>query len=168
MPIPKPDSDRSRADGYRPIALLSCMGKVFERMVNRRLITELETNQRLDPRQHAFRSGKGVDSHLAALESLLSFENDEHVEIVTLDISKAYDTTWKPGILHTLKEWKISGRMMNMLSSFLANRRFQVFANGSTSSLRKADNGVPQGSILSVTLFLVAMQPIFKKKTVEC
>lgn len=102
VPIPKPDADRSRADGYRPIALLSCLGKVFERMINRRLTTELETNKKLDPRQHAFRPGKGVESHLAHLESLLSFENDEHVEIVALDISKAYDTTWKPGILRTL------------------------------------------------------------------
>ncbi|KXJ69166.1 hypothetical protein RP20_CCG028398 [Aedes albopictus] len=163
IPIPKPDADRSLADGYRPIALLSCLGKVFERMVNRRLITELETNKKLDSRQHAFRSGKGVESHLAHLESLLYFDMNEHVEIVSLDISKAYDTTWKPGILRTLKEWKICGRMLNMLSSFLANRRFQVCANGTLSSPRKAENGVPQGSILSVTLFLVAMQPIFDK-----
>lgn len=132
-------------------------------MINRRLTTELETNKKLDPRQHAFRPGKGVESHLAHLESLLSFENDEHVEIVALDISKAYDTTWKPGILRTLKEWKISGRMLNMLCSFLVDRSFQVSANGHISSSRIAENGVPQGSILSVTLFLIAMQPIFTK-----
>ena len=162
IPIPKPDADRSKPEGYRPITLLSCVGKLFERMVNRRLITELESTGKLDPRQHGFRAGKGVDTHFAKLESLICLENDEHVEIVSLDISKAYDTTYRPEILRTLTEWRISGRMMNIISSFLCDRYFQVAANGSVSSLRKAENGVPQGSVLSVTLFLVAMQPIFK------
>lgn len=163
IPIPKPEANRSKPEGYRPITLLSCLGKLFERMVNRRLVTELETTGKLDPRQHAFRAGKGVDTHLARLESLLQLGQDDHAEIVALDIAKAYDTTWRPGILRNLTNWKITGRIMNMVSSFLSDRYFQVASNGHLSSIRKAENGVPQGSVLSVTLFLVAMQPIFDK-----
>lgn len=51
--------------------------------------------------------------------------------------------------------------MLNIIISYLSNRTFRIAANGRTSSIRVAENGVPQGSILSVTLFLVAMQPIF-------
>ena len=130
-------------------------------MINRRLITELEFTGKLDHRQYAFRAGKGVEAHLAHLESLLSLGENEHTEIVSLDISKAYDTTLRPAILRTLVTWKISGRMLYMLQSFLHNRCFRVVANGKESQLKPAENGVPQGSILSVTLFLIAMQPIF-------
>lgn len=137
------------------------MGKVFERMINRRLITELEDTGRLDARQYAFRAGKGTEAHLAQLENLLKLEEGQHAELVSLDISKAYDTTWRPGILKTLKKWRICGRMLNIIGSYLSNRTFRVAANGETSSIRVAENGVPQGPILSVTQFLVAMQPIF-------
>lgn len=161
IPIPKPGADLSKPEGYRPITLLSCMGKLFERMINRRLITELESTGKLDHRQYAFRAGKGVEAHLAHLESLLSYGENNHTEIVSLDISKAYDTTWRPAILRTLATWKITGRMLYILQSFLQNRNFRVIANGMESQLKSAENGVAQGSILSVTLFLIAMQPIF-------
>jgi hypothetical protein len=52
--------------------------------------------------------------------------------------------------------------MFNILRSFLSERMFQVCVGGHLSRARKLENGVPQGSVLSVTLFLVAMQPIFK------
>ncbi|XP_055584902.1 uncharacterized protein LOC129737765 [Uranotaenia lowii] len=159
--IPKPDGNRSQPDGYRPITLLSCMGKVFERLINRRLVTELEATGRLDHRQHAFRAGHGVDTYFAQLETLTNINDSEHIELVSLDISKAFDTTNRTHILRTLRGWKIRGRMLNMLCSYLEHRTFKVSANGSLSTLRSAENGVPQGSTLSVTLFLVAMQPLF-------
>ncbi|XP_058827652.1 uncharacterized protein LOC131687580 [Topomyia yanbarensis] len=162
VPIPKPEGDRCSPAGYRPITLLSCIDKLFERLVNRRLTTELEQNGRLDGRQHAFRPGRGVESHLAHMESLINLNENQHAEIVSLDTSKAYDTTWRPAILQTLTSWKISGRMLHIISSILSNRTFRVSANGASSIRCVAENGVPQGSILSVTLFLVAMEPIFK------
>lgn len=161
IPLPKPTSKNPEPDSFRPISLTSCLAKVLERIINRRLITELESNERLDKRQHAFRSGRGTDTYLAELERSLP-TTDEHSLIASLDLSKAYDTTWRHGILRTLKSWRIRGRMMNLLRSFLSERSFQVCVGGQLSQSHKLENGVPQGSVLSVTLFLVAMQPIFK------
>ncbi|XP_062710982.1 uncharacterized protein LOC134289017 [Aedes albopictus] len=64
--------------------------------------------------------------------------------------------------MRTLKSWRIRGRMINMLQSFLSERTFQVSVAGYLSREHQLENGVPQGSVLSVTLFLVAMQPIFR------
>lgn len=161
VPIPKPNTTETGPAAFRPITLISCLSKVFERMVNRRLITELETKGRLDKRQHAFRSGHGTDTHFAELESYLPAKN-EHCLFASLDLSKAYDTTWRHGILRTLKKWRVTGRLYNILSCFLSDRSFQVAVGGQLSNLYPLENGVPQGSVLSVTLFLVAMQPIFR------
>ena len=122
------------------------MAKVFERIIDRRLITELESSGKLDKRQHAFRSGRGADTYFAELERSLPEEN-EHSLIASLDLSKAYNTT---------------GRMMNMLQSFLSERTFQVYINGYLSRAHPLENGVPQGSVLTVTLFLIAMQSGFR------
>jgi hypothetical protein len=161
VPIPKPNCHDTGPGAFRPISLTSCMAKVFERIINRRLITVLESNGRLDKRQHAFRAGRGSDTYFAELERSLPAVN-EHCLIASLDLAKAYDTTWRHGILRTLNSWQIRGRMMSTLKCFLSNRTFQVSVYGHLSREHQLENGVPQGSVLSVTLFLVAMQPIFR------
>ena len=162
VPIPKPNAHDTDPAAFRPITLTSCMAKVFERIVNRRLTTELESNDRLDKRQHAFRSGKGTETYLAELDRLIA-NTDEHCLIASLDLSKAYDTTWRYGVLRTLQKLRIRGRMFNTITNFLANRSFRVNVQGHLSQEMPLENGVPQGSVLSVTLFLVAIQPIFQK-----
>ncbi|XP_058448897.1 uncharacterized protein LOC131428855 [Malaya genurostris] len=161
VPIPKPNCHDTGPAAFRPISLTSCMAKLLERIINRRLITELELNGRLDKRQHAFRPGRGTDTYFAELEKSLPTA-DEHCLIASLDLSKAYDTTWRHGIVRTLKKWRIRGRMLNIIQSFLSERTFQVSVGRHLSREHPLENGVPQGSVLSVTLFLVAMQPIFQ------
>jgi exonuclease III len=162
IPIPKTSCQNNGPGDFRPISPTSCMAKSFERIINRRLITELERNGRLDKRQHAFRTGRGTDTYFAELERSLPVL-DEHCLIASLDLTKAYDTTWRHGILCSLKSWGICGQMLNTLKSFLSYRTFQVSVAGHLSSEHQQENGVPQGSVLSVTLFLIAMQPIFRK-----
>jgi hypothetical protein len=164
VPIPKQSCHDNGLGEFRPISLTSCIAKLFERIINRRLITELESNGRLDRRQHAFRTGYGTDTYFAELERSLPNVN-EHCLIASLDLAKAYDTTWRHGILRSLKTWGIRGQMLNTLKTFLSKRTFQVCISGHLSSQYAQENGIPQGSVLSVTLFLIAMQPIFRKIT---
>lgn len=165
IPIPKPGKDKTLTEGYRPITLLSCMGKTLERMVNRRLSTELERQGRIHPRQHAFRCGYGSETFFSELDHLLDKASSEdlHVDVVSLDLSKAYDMTWKLPILTSLKSWDFQGCMFNYVENFLQNRRFRVLNAGATSTSRLLENGIPQGSVLSVTLFLIAMNSVFER-----
>ncbi|XP_058811040.1 uncharacterized protein LOC131675929 [Topomyia yanbarensis] len=144
VPIPKPNTSESGCAAFRPITLVNCIAKVFERIVNRRLTTELEAKGRLDKRQHAFRASRGIDTYLAELDRSLP-NNDEHCMIASLDLSKAYDTTWRFGILRSLLKWKIGGRMYKILNSFLADRKFRVNVRGHLSREMPLENGVPQG-----------------------
>lgn len=73
IPILKQGKDPSSVSSYRPIALTSCLCKLFEKMINRRLIHFLETNNLLDPYQCGFREGRSTTDHLVCLVGLLFY-----------------------------------------------------------------------------------------------
>lgn len=164
VPIPKKSQDTRTPMDFRPISLLPCVGKLLEKMVNRRLVQFLEDNKLLDDRQFAFRKGFGVGSHLAAFSGVVkqALESNHHVDIAILDIAKAYNTVWRIGVLRQLLSWGLKGRIGRFLQNYLSNRKFKVGIGGSQSEEFYEDNGVPQGSALSVTLFLVSVNSVFQ------
>lgn len=163
IPLPKPNKDPHKTDNYRPITLTSCFGKLVEKMVNRRLITELEEKQLLDQRQHAFRKGKSVETYFNDLEKIIenALTEKKHIDIISLDLSKAYDRTWRRQIINNLQKWNIKGKMLTYITNFLEDRKFKVIIKNTASENKEQENGIPQGSVISVTLFLIAMQTIF-------
>lgn len=72
---------------------------------------------------------------------------------VFFDLKKAYDTTWKYGIFKYLFDMGLKGNMPNFISNFLSNRQSNVRVNSTMFDLYDQETGVPQGRILSVTLF---------------
>ena len=72
-----------------------------------------------------------------------------------IDISMAFDRAWHAGLLHKLKSSGISGQIFGLISSFLSNRRLRVVLDGKSSQEYPVNAGVPQGSILGPTLFLL-------------
>ena len=74
---------------------------------------------------------------------------------MALDISKAFDRVWHAGLLQKLMSYGISGQIFGLISSFLSNRRLRVVLGGKSSQEYPINVGVPQGSILGPTLFLL-------------
>ena len=72
-----------------------------------------------------------------------------------LDISKTFNRVWNAGLLHKLRSYRISGQIFGLISSFLSIRQPRVVLDGKPSQEYPANAGVPQGSILSPTLFLL-------------
>ncbi len=164
IPIPKPNKDHTDPNNYRPIALTSCICKVFERIINNRLIYYLESNDLLAKTQSGFRRGHSTTDHLVRLETWIreGIANKEHVVSVFYDLEKAYDTTWKYGILKDLHTVGLRGNLPNFIQNFLKDRSFKVRIGSTYSSTFPQTNGVPQGSILSVTLFGLKINSITK------
>ena len=69
--------------------------------------------------------------------------------------TKAFDRIWHAGLLHKLKSYGISGQIFGLISSFLSNRRLRVVLDGKSSQEYPVNVGVPQGSILGPTIFLL-------------
>ena len=75
--------------------------------------------------------------------------------VLDIYISKAFDRVRHAGLLHKLKAYGISGQIFDLISSFLSNRRLRVVLDGKSSQEYPVNAGVPQGSILGPTLFLI-------------
>ena len=164
IPIPKPGKDHSDPNNYRPISLTSCVCKTLERMINDRLVWYLEDNNILADIQCGFRKRKSTLDHLVRLESFIrdAFLNKQEVVSIFFDLEKAYDTTWKYGILRDLHEAGLRGRMPIFISKFLENRNFRIRLGSTLSDAFEQEMGVPQGSILSVTLFSLKINSLVK------
>ena len=96
------------------------------------------------------------------LESFIhdAFVKKEHVVAVFFDFEKAYDTTWKHGIMKDLHELGLKGRLPLFIQNFLSDRTFNVRIGNTLSDIFKQEQGVPQGSILSPTLFGIKINDI--------
>ena len=162
IPIPKPGKDSKNPSNYRPISLTSCLCKTMERMINTRLVWFLEKNNILTKYQSGFRKGRTTTDQLIRLESFIrdSFLKGNHVVSVFFDLEKAYDTVWKYGVIRDLHKVGLRGRMPMFIQNFLSDRVFRVRLGSVYSDIHGQEMGVPQGSILSVTLFILKINSI--------
>ena len=92
-PIPKKGKDKRDPSSYRPISLLSCVGKLLERIINKRLIWHLESNSVLASTQTGYRQFRSTEDQLALLTQEIedAFQEKKKVLAVFFDLSKAFD-----------------------------------------------------------------------------
>ena len=142
----------------------------MERMVNDRLVWFLE--KLIVTVQSGFCKLRGTLDLLVRFKTFIreDFIIKEHAVSVFFYLESAYDTTWKYGIMNDLHDFGIRGRFAYFISAFLDERQFRVRVGDTLSCPHLQEMGVPQGSILSVTLFSVKINNIVKSVCpgVEC
>lgn len=165
IPFPKPGKDPKDPNNYRPIALTSCLCKLLEKLVNSRLVYILETTKALAPFQSGFRSGRSTIDNILYLETQIrhAFLRRSHLVAIFFDMEKAYDRTWRYGILRDLYSLGFRGRLPIFIKNFLALREFRVRIGSAFSDIFIQEEGVPQGSVLSVTLFAIKINDILNQ-----
>jgi len=156
QPIPK-KGDRSNPSNYRPIALTSSISKVFESLLNNHFLKHLETHSLLSDHQYGFRKARSTGDLLSYVTHIWATSLRDYGEtyVVALDISKAFDRVWHKSLLSKLSSYGFPVSLCSLLHSYLSNRSISVIVDGSTSPSYPINSGVPQGSVLSPTLFLL-------------
>ena len=139
------------------LSLFSVVSKVFEKLLNNRIVDHLEKCGLFSDFQYGFRSCPSTADLLTVVSDRIAraFSRSGATRAVALDISKAFNTDWHGGLLRKLKSYGISGEIFGLISSFFSNRRLRVVLDGKSSQEYPVNAGVPQGSIRGPTLFLL-------------
>ena len=153
----KPGKNKNEACSYRPISLLSCLGKIFERYLYVYLVKELTDKKFFNEIQAGFTKGRSQQEHIFRLSQQVSNGMKERKCSVGLflDVSAAFDSVWKCGLKYKIKRIGLPKQMENLLFSFLDSRILRVNVNGTWSEVVSLDAGTPQGACLSPILYLI-------------
>lgn len=164
VPIHKKGKDRAKVDSYRPISLTSCVGKLMERMINTRLTWHLEKNNIISPEQAGFRQNHSTEDQVTYIAQKIEdgFQDKKHTLTIWIDMEKAFDKVWKDGLMLKLQKSGVAGCMFQWICQYLNSRKARVHVNGQYSRKKTLKNGVPQGGVLSPTLFLIFINDIVK------
>ncbi|KAF2363931.1 Reverse transcriptase domain [Trinorchestia longiramus] len=160
--ILKPGKDPEQVSSYRPICLLSCIGKLMERMIQRRLEYWVETNNLLLGEQAGFRRGKSTMDSLLIVKDFITntFSRKQICVAVYLDLDGAYDSVWHEGIIYKLIASGSEKTYVKWLKNYLTGRTASVRLGAVQSEGVPITWGLPQGAVLSPLLFNIMLSDL--------
>ena len=153
--IAKPNKDHSQTQNYRPISLLSHIGKLYERIINT-FLTKISENLHIIPAyQFGFRHSYDTQLQLLRIidDITIAFNERQYTIATFLDVQGAFDKVWHDGLIFKLISVNIPHQLVLLIRNFLQNRTFQVKEGKSLSLKEEISAGVPQGSPLSPLLY---------------
>jgi hypothetical protein len=153
--ILKPGKDPALPSSYRSISLLDTIGKVFEKILLSRILSEVSERGLLRDGQFAFRAKHSTSLQLARLVQRVSRNLGEKrlTGAVFLDVAKAFYTVWVDGLAYKLMALKYPSYLVKTIQSYLRSRTFEASFQAATFSHRHMRAGVAQGGLISPVLF---------------
>ena len=129
--IKKPDKVSTNPANYRPISLLSCLGKLLEISINSKLYACAKQNNKINIEQSGFRKHKSTQDQLFRLTQQISqgFNRKHTTTKVFLDIKKAFDRVRRNGLRHKLLSMDTPPHLLRWISNFLTDRTMKITIN---------------------------------------
>ena len=141
----------------RPISVLPVISRLLEKCINTRVYDHLELHNLLNPIQFGFRKARTTEMALSYITSIINgaLDNKLRVAGLFLDLVKAFDTVDHQLLLRKCEFYGLRGATLALICDYLQNREHYVHINGFSSSKSLVKYGIPQGSVLGPTLFLI-------------
>jgi len=143
---------------FRPIANVSFISKIIEKIVSFQLTAYLVRNNLLPTFQSGFRKGHSTETLLVRLLSDIygAIDRSQVTLLALFDVSAAFDTVDHGNLLMRLSaSFGLSGNLLDWLGSFLHDRSLSVVYGSTRTPWVPAPNGLPQGSVLGPLLYII-------------
>ena len=162
IPLYKNKGIKTDPANYRPITLLSCVGKLFTSILYHRLSTFLEGNSILNETQSGFRKDYSTIDNIFSLYSLTEYFKSKKSKLYCcfVDFTKAFDSVWRDGLWQKLLKHGIQGKTFDIIKNMYNEIKSCVTVNGCSSTFFKCQQGVRQGENLSPLLFSIYLNDL--------
>ena len=157
-------NDPTEPKNYRPITLGSAIDKLYNLVLNERLMTHLEEHDKLHDAQQGFRPARSAVDNIFMLRTCLDARMQQRLDtyLLFVDIDKAYDTVWRAGLLWHLWQKGIRGKIFRVLAQMIDHTPSVVMHNGAFSRQIEPDMGWEQGDTLATTMFNVYIDSVLQ------
>lgn len=154
---------------YRPISLLPTIGKLFEQIIANKIYKWAEEMSIINAEQSGFRKNRSTIDHLFQfIQDFKQSKNEKNkMHAVFIDFEKAFDKVNHVYLTKKLHDLNMPEDLLNIINSFLKNRKGFISYNKSKTEYFDIPAGVPQGSCLSPILFCLFVSDIPKPKGKE-
>lgn len=155
LPFYKNKGDKKDPKNYRPITILSCLGKLFTSILNSRLSKFVEEYLILEENQFGFRKSYSTTDSIFVLHILFDLLRLKRKKLYCafIDFAKAFDTVWRPGLWRKLLSNSINGNMLKCIVNMYSNIKSRIQNGTEFSDFFPCNIGVRQGENLSPLLF---------------
>ena len=163
VPLYKGKGERSECASYRGISLLSVVGKVYGRVLIKRI--RVGTEDRICDEQGGFRRGRGCVDQVFAVRQVCEKYLGRNKEVfwAFMDLEKAYDRIDREGLWAVLRMYGLGGRLLQGVKSFYVNSRSCVRVGSSVSEWFPVQVGLRQGCVMSPWLFNIYMDGVVRE-----
>ena len=141
---------------YRPISFLSSINKVFDELLQLRMIKFCEKNRIISGNQYAFRPKRSCIDAIVSITEFIKTEIGRKSlgQAYFIDLQKAFDTADHIILLQKMEKYEYRGPIHDMMKSYVSDKWQYVDMIGKETNQERITTGVPQGSILGLFFFL--------------